>query len=304
MEDLLKLEMITHGAPWSARRATMVILVLLAARAPVWAWGERAHEIINAAAVENLPEPLRAFFRARQAFLVEHAIDPDRLAKENAEERPHHYTEVEAYDSYPFNVFRKQFVEERLGPTAAQLQHGDSLWQIERFTLKLSEDLRRRRWDDAERDAVFTAHYAADLTQPLHAVMNYNGQLTNQTGIHSRFESDLVNALGNRWALAARPVVIETDLRARIFQEYLATYQCQNLVFAADRIALAGWNYSDPRYFADFEKLAGLLAKRRIEAGVCFVSSLWYTAWVRAGKPIMPSRSPGSRERLAIPALP
>ena len=90
-------------------------------------------------------------------------------------------------------------------PEPWQVRHGDSIWQIERYTLQLADSLRNRRWQDAERDAVFAAHYAADLTQPLHTTRNYDGQLTGQSGVHARFESELVNALADGWRLEPRP---------------------------------------------------------------------------------------------------
>ena len=36
-------------------------------------------------------------------------------------------------------------------------------------------------------------HYVGDAHVPLHAVLNYDGQLTGQTGVHARWESDLVD---------------------------------------------------------------------------------------------------------------
>ena len=61
-------------------------------------------------------------------------------------------------------------------------------------------------------------------------------------------------------------------------------------VFASDRIAVFGRSYLDPQHSARFYKLAGPSAEKRLEAGASFVSSLWYTAWVRAGKPVFPGR--------------
>jgi hypothetical protein len=259
--------------------------------------------MVNAAAVENLPEPLRSYFRARQAYLVEHASDPDRLARESAKERPHHYTEVEAYDSFPFRVFRLEFVEERRGPTSTQLQHGDSIWQIERFTLRLAEALRRRKWSEADQAALFTAHYACDLTQPLHTVINYDGQLTHQQGIHARFETELVNARASHWVLEPRPATYEPDLRARIFGEMLSSYSYRNIIYAADHIAVFGRNYQDPEYRSTFFTLTELMARKRLVAAVSFVSSLWYTAWVKAGRPDLRARpSEGIRRRGELPA--
>ena len=273
---------------WASLRACVPpALALVLSCPPARAWGERGHRIVNAAAVNNLPEPLKSYFRARLSYVLEHASDPDHLARENPEERPHHYTEVEAYDSYPFAEFKAQFVDQRRGPSARQLQHGDSVWQIERFTLRLSEDLRRRRWNAADRDAVFAAHYACDLTQPLHTVVNYDGQLTRQAGIHARFETTLVNALAGGWVLRPQAAVDELDLRARIFREYVDSYNQRQLIFAADRIALDGHTYLDPQVLHTFIKIDGPLARKRLEAAAAFVSSLWYTAWVRAGKPAL-----------------
>ena len=82
--------------------------------------------------------------------------------------------------------------------------------------------------------------------------------------------------------------VNEVNLRARIFRELLASYRQRNAVFSADRNAVAGRSYVDPRFFPAFEKLAGPLADARLTAAVSFVSSVWYTAWVRAGKPALP----------------
>jgi hypothetical protein len=254
------------------------------------AWGERGHKLINAAAVENLPEPLRSYFLASKEYWAEHAVDPDLLASQDASERPHHYTDLDADDSFPFLNLQRQFVMERAGPTPQQLPHGDSIWQIERFTLRLADSFQHRHWEEADRDAIFAAHYAADLTQPLHTVRNYDGQLTGQKGVHARFETDLVNALADGWRLEPCQATFEPDLRARIFKELIASFSYRNVVFASDHIAVFGHSYFDPQYSATFYKLAGPLAEKRLAAGASFVSSLWYTAWVRAGKPLLPGR--------------
>jgi hypothetical protein len=258
---------------------------------PGLAWGDGGHKLVNAAAIDNLPQPIRSYFAARKVYLIEHASDPDLLAHDDAAERPHHYTDLDADDTYPFPNLRRRFVLERAAPMFWQLRNGDSLWQIERFTLRLADSLQHRRWLAVDQDAVFAAHYAADLTQPLHTVKNYDGQLTGQKGVHARFETDLVNALANGWRLKPQPAIFLPDLRGRIFEEAIASFNCRNLVFASDRIAVSGRTYLDPQYSAAFYKLAGPLAEKRLSAGASFVSSLWYTAWVRAGKPPLPGKA-------------
>jgi S1/P1 nuclease len=276
--------------------AAILTLAVVCQPEPGLAWGDRGHKLVNAAAVDNLPQPLRSYFEARKVYLVEHASDPDHLAHDDAAERPHHYTDMDADDTYPFPNLRRQFVLERAAPMFWQLRNGDSLWQIERFTLRLADSLEHRRWQAADQDAVYAAHYAADLTQPLHTVKNYDGQLTGQKGVHARFETDLVNALADGWRLEAQPAVFLPDLRGRIFEEAVRSFNCRNLVFASDRIAVSGRTYLDPQYNAVFYKLAAPLALKQLSDAASFVSSLWYTAWVRAGKPPLPSKIVEARE--------
>ena len=256
-----------------------------------WSWGRRAHEMVNAHAVENLPEPLRSYFGERVGYLVEHASDPDQLTANDPSERPHHYTDADADDMYPFPRLEQRFVREHRNPTAVERRNGDVIWQIETYTLRLSRDFKFKQWDAADHDAVFVAHYAADLTQPLHTVVNYDGQLTNQAGIHARFETELVNAMGDELRFAPRPASDVPDLRSRIFRELVASYRARLAVFDADRRAVAARSYLDPGFFPAFEKLAAPVAEERMSVAVSFVSSLWYTAWVRAGRPPLPPPS-------------
>ncbi len=255
--------------------------------APVlgWAWGNRGHQIINRAAVQSLPQPLRAWFEARLEYLATHASDPDVLAHNDPEERPRHYTDADAYDRFPFARLRAQFCVEHRPPTGLEMRNGTAIWQIGIYTRRLEDDFRARKWGRANHDAVFLAHYAGDITQPLHTVANFDGQLTGQSGVHSRFETEMVNALADRWKLDVAPAAEIPNLNERIFDEYIRSYAKASVVLAADRNAVSGLSYFDPRYFSRFCKLAGPVAEKRLEDAATFVGSLWYTAWVKAGSP-------------------
>ena len=267
------------------RRSVAITIVLLACASVAGAWGREAHEMITAAAIGALPRPLRGYFRFHQFYLVEHASDPDILAGNNRAEQLHHFADVDAYDKYPFRAFERQFVVEDKPPTPVEIKNGDAMWQIEIFTTRLAADFRARRWADVNRDAVFAAHYAADLTQPLHTVKNYDGRLTGQTGIHQRFETGVVRLDADRWQLRVTPVALIPDLRARIFAEFLRSYQASASVFTADRKARIQQRPGDPRFLAAFADQAAPVAKAQVEDAANFVGSLWYTAWVKAGKP-------------------
>lgn len=241
--------------------------------------------MINAAAIKTLPQPLRSYFQSHQLYLVSHASDPDLLAEHDPGEERHHFADIEAYDASPFRRFHRQFVTEHLPPTPLQIKDGDAMWQIDGFTMRLASDFRARQWGAASHDAVFAAHYAADLTQPLHTVGNFDGQLTGQNGIHQRFETGVVKYYMDQWRLDPRPATLLTNLREAIFEEFFRSYQASGLIFGADRHARAHYRPGSRQFFADFARLTGPLAETRIKDAASFVGSLWYTAWVRAGRP-------------------
>ena len=272
-------------------RILLFALLLISGATLAWAWGDLAHQMVNAAAIENLPEPLRSYFQARRQYLLEHASEPDEVAHASPEERPHHYTEINGYSRPPFRAFQRRFVTQHWNPPSSQCTHGDSIWQIEAYSQRLSDDMRRRRWQDADHDAIYVAHYAADLTQPLHTVTNYDGQETNQRGIHARFETELVRDLAGNWKLRPERAAVVNDLRAEIFRVLLESYAQADGVFSADRTAAAG-GYLAPQFMPRFEKLAGPVALRQMNEASGLVSSLWLTAWVEAGKPALPRRHP------------
>lgn len=268
-----------------ALTAALTALASLSVPIPCAAWGRIAHEMIIAAAIQALPEPLRADFQRRRLYFVEHSSDPDLLADLDPSERPHHFADVEAYDHFPFSRFRTQFIVQHRAPTTEELRNGDAMWQIESFTDRLAADFKNGNWNGAAHDAIFGAHYAADLTQPLHTTLNYDGQLSGQSGIHRRFETGVVEYFADQWTLRPAPAGFIPNLRARIFSEFFASYEARMAVFNADREARNKFRYADPRFMAQFARLVGPAAKARIEDAAGFTASLWYTAWIEGGRP-------------------
>ena len=271
---------------WGTTAAVIVaVMALCSPAAPLFAWGSLGHQMVNAAAIALMPEPLRAYFERHRAYLIDHASDPDLLARQARSEGPHHYTDMDVYGPYPFAELRRVFVEEKRWVSSSLERDGDSLWQIDRFATWIEKDFSRGNRGELDHDLVYMAHYAADLTQPLHTTRNYDGQDTGQRGVHGRFETELVDAMANRWRLRPAPAAVIPHLHERIFDVGLESYRQIPLLLSADRQASQGISFQDPQYMTRMERLAGPLAESRLEAAATFVSSLWYTAWVRAGKP-------------------
>jgi alkylated DNA nucleotide flippase Atl1 len=144
--------------------------------------------------------------------------------------------------------------------------------------------------DNARYLSAILAHYVGDAHQPFHAVINYDGQATNQRGIHSRFETELV--MRNKDRLTLTPVVITPipDFRTFMFDTLIDDQPYVAQVLAADKKATEGREFYDDAYYAEFAKNGGLaLAEKRFSASASGIASVWVAAWEKAGKPKLPS---------------
>ena len=88
--------------------------------------------------------------------------------------------------------------------------------------------------------AAVASHYIQDAHQPLHASNNYDGQLTGNTGIHSRFERDLIERFQSRLAVSPAPPSPIRNVRDAAFDALLASYQLVDPILKADTEAVAG----------------------------------------------------------------
>jgi hypothetical protein len=153
------------------------------------AWGPTVHDIVNTWAIYTLPPEIRPFFENNRQFLVEHANDPDEWIKKDRYERKRHYIYLDKYGVFPYpalpHVYQRameQFSSGRIN------RDGVLPWQIGDFSLRLTKAMKAGNWEEVKSDAAALAHYVADAHDPLHTTQNFDGQLTQQTGLADRFE--------------------------------------------------------------------------------------------------------------------
>jgi hypothetical protein len=135
----------------------------------------------------------------------------------------------------------------------------------------------------------------------LHLTQNYDGQLTNQTGIHALWESRLPELFGNGYNYyAGKARYIENPLKEafkicrtsyRSIDSVLVFERKLNKTFPPDKkyIVIKRGNrnvkdYSLAYCQAYHKALHGMVA-RRMRSSVLSVGSFWYSAWVDAGQP-------------------
>ena len=257
--------------------------------------------------IDLLPPELKPLFEARRPFIVERAIDPDLWRNVGWEEEPpNHFLDIdhEAFGPYPFNGLPRDYTDavQKFGREFVH-QQGLLPWRTSEFYGRLQrefESLKRPSPPQYAQDnivlfAAVLAHYVADGHVPLHSVVNYNGQLTGQTGLHARWESELFER--HRATLKIAPPALKPVLvpREMMFEVLLASNRDAANVLESDRKAAAGREFYDDGYFDAFA--AGTLPtlERRLNDSIASVASFIVGAWEAAGKPAVPkepSRTP------------
>lgn len=285
------------------RPAIVALLALLAVPTPLLAWGFDAHRFITERALALLPPELRPFFEQRRAFVVERSVDPDLWRSADFEqEPPNHFVDLdyEEFGPYPFAGLPRDFdaAIQKFGPELLAKQ-GRLPWRAQEFYGRLQrsfEALKRDppppyALDDIAFFSAVLAHYIEDAHVPLHAVVNYDGQLTHQTGLHVRWETDLFERA--REHLNMTPSVPQPMINPRdtLFDILLASNRLAQALLDADRQAAAGREYYDEEYFAAFAASQVPVLEHRVNEAVTSVASAILGAWHQAGRPAVPTES-------------
>lgn len=145
------------------------------------------------------------------------------------------------------------------------------------------------------------AHYVSDAHVPLHAVVNHNGQLTGQAGLHSRWETELFDRTRARVKISPQAPKGITDPRSFIFDTLLASHLASKNVRESDQKAATGREFYDDAYFEAFAGGTLPVLERRLNDAITGVASIIIGAWEQAGKPALPADTPRTPRRIPRP---
>lgn len=278
-------------APRSILPLRLAFLLLIGLPAAAWAWAGAQHIQINRAASRNMPDEM-APFRAFSRPMVLPGIYPDLWKAADLDEGSRHYFE-------PDRLSPETDVRELNRDLSVALSDmgmrpetiGIAPWAIVDLLSQMTDAMHTNDWLWAARCGAAMSHYIGDLHMPLHCTRNFNGQETWQHGLHSRLESDMTKAFFQPDMMEPGPAVyIEDPFRAAM--EWAA--QSASLVpdiLKADVIAKrsGGGRVDTESYYRKLWELTDEAVIHQLESAVEHVSSLWYTAWVDAGKPAIPA---------------
>ena len=267
-------------------------------------WGFFAHQRINRLAVFTLPNELIGFYKNNINYITEHAVDPDKRRYADSLEAPRHYLDADHYGNNPFETIPRKWNDAVSKLTEDTLNaYGIVPWQIQRTYYRLVKAFENRDSLLILKYSADLGHYIADAHVPLHTSENYNGQLTNQIGIHAFWESRLPELFaGDYDYFVGRAKYINNPLEAAwdmvehtytLLDSTLSIEKRLNKSFPSDR----KYTYNERNskvikeysvdYSAAYHKELEGMVERQMRSSILAVGSFWYSAWVDGGQPNM-----------------
>ena len=305
-------------------RWLLILPLLLSSVGPACAWGFYGHRLLNRLAVYTLPPEMLPFFKANIDYLTNNATRPDSRRTVVPTEAPRHFLDVDAYGDSALTSHGRGLPRAYadavalVGGEDSLLRHGIVPWQVARMKGQLTEAFKAQDTDNILRLAADMGHYVADACVPLHTTRNYNGQFTNQRGIHALWESRLpeLNATGYDLLTGQAPYLDNPTEAAWLAVE--RAHAALDSVFTIEQQLTAelsedrkyGYEqrgrqtirtYSREFSQAYHQRLNGQV-ERQLRYAARLIGAFWYTCWVDAGQPDLSKmrQQPSTAEQLAL----
>jgi hypothetical protein len=285
----------------------LFLLFLLPVRTvePVNAWGFYGHKRINRMACFTLPPEMFGFYKRHIDFISDHAVDPDRRRYAVVGEAQRHYIDIDHYahgGQDPFEVVPRKWNDAVSKFTEDTLQaYGIVPWHIQVMYGRLVSAFQRGDVDRILSVSADMGHYIGDAHVPLHTTENYNGQLTDQYGIHAFWESRIPELSAENYDhLVGRAQYVERPLDEAWDAVYASHMLLDSVLGIEKRLSMtypedrkfvfedrgrSGMRTYSREYTAAYEEAMMGMVEDRMNASILCVGSMWYSAWVAAGQP-------------------
>lgn len=257
----------------------LLLALCLCAAPPLAAWGRKGHQIVARLALQDLPPAPAAWFRGLEATVADHSSDPDTW-KQDRQEGPRHFLDMDRYPG-PVPTLISD-ARAQLGPNIFQ-RAGQVPWVIQDRVQSLAKAFQAGDRQEVALQASFLSHYVGDAHVPLHTVSNYDGQATGQRGVHSRWETGLVDRM------AAVPDLRPAALEPNLLQAPLHWLEASNAlvpsVLADDLAAKSG---EGETYWKRYSRTQGPVVREQLARAAQHTAQLILLAWTMAGQPTAP----------------
>jgi hypothetical protein len=258
--------------------------------------------------------PLQTFFYNHIDFITQEASVPDlrKHTLNDKAEGPRHFIDLENFGS--IDSLPKTLAEAKAKYDEKFLQQNGILpWYMEELMEKLTKAFKEKKKTEILFIAADLGHYIGDAHMPLHTSANYDGQMTNQKGIHALWESRLPELFGKDYNLHVENAKMIDDVKKETWSIIMHSHSLVETLLAADKDLkakmgedkafkkdaegkVAKGKYGQQLFADDYTKqfhtaLNGMVEKQ-MRASVEATANFWYTAWVNAGKPDLTDLDP------------
>lgn len=254
----------------------------------VMGWGGSGHKIINRRVPLSFPSQMN-YFNSWTDSLQRHASDADNRKNQDSTESRKHYIDIDEYQEFILTGRIPQTLDSlyMIHGWNFVIDNGIVPFAIPAITDSIKKCFQRRDFQKAMLHSADLGHYVADAHNPLHLTRNYDGQYTNQTGVHSRYESQLINRDSAEIIYGGDSITYINDVQSYAFNLVYQNYIYLDSVLKYDSIAhsMANNTYGTlyyQYYWAFAKNFTIYLFKKASKS----IASLIYTAWINAGSPL------------------
>ncbi len=274
-------------------------------------WGFLVHKTVHQLAVYELPKEMAPFFYQNMDYLVTNAPRPDTRRNQDSTEATRHFIDLEMFGKgaatqmpLEWNAAVKKYSKDSL------LKYGYVPYQVIYMKERLTAAFKSGNKDSILFYAADMGHYIADSHVPLHTTVNYDGQLTNQKGLHSLWESMIPEIeIGNYNLYSSHKAVYVKNpslaiwdavrKAAALVPEMLQQEKEVTKKFTEAqkfRVQIRRGKESKS-YSSEFAKAYAAALKNTINdqllSSANLIADFWYSSWVDAGKPNLSGITPG-----------
>lgn len=284
------------------RAAAVLVLVALGVPQSAHPWGWDVHRLVNRAATTHLPPDFQGF--AQWADSLERfstAADERKCCVPG--ERIKHFIDIDDYEAFFDGTLPHAYdaMVARYGQARVD-GNGTVPWAIEAALGDLQRAFEARDWPRVVLVASDIGHYVADSHQPLHLTLNYDGQLTGQSGLHARYESAMTEIYMRRYAPRPGQASAYVYPLEAVFEWIEAIYPGVGLVLTADERATfaANGDRGSPDYYEVLWRETGTQTETWVRQASLATANMWLTAWRDAGAPALPGDPPAGEAPAAF----
>jgi hypothetical protein len=241
---------------------------------------ELAHQIVAAAAIDTLPKPLKAFYKAHKTELPSLALEPEFPPR-----GPERRFMVDRLMPFPFTELPRSeaALKAKFGEKAEGI--GRLPWLLQESYARLVAAMKAGDKEKILRESDLLTGLVVDLRSPLNLTENYDGQKTGQHGLWVRLEEKLPQALGGDLKASPDAARYLDNPKEYVFSMIESTYVwLDNVLYLESLVRRGKTGYGDP-YFEDLAHRVGPILREHLSRAAEDAGSYWYTAWTVAGRP-------------------